>query len=210
MRVGRMEKLGVGLTVLVLLGTTLVILGLQVRSSKETPKDPRLVAGAELSEQSPAEEEPSSQAEPVSEAPGTSEGAEEGAAEEVPGEESTAEEGLPETEPSPAAAPAQAPAEPPASLEASAPAEPPAEEPPAPQAKGSLIVNSYPWSQVSIDGKALGRTPLADIELPAGEHSVRLVFPTMDDHEYSTTVTIKAGEVERVVHRLPKPTDESP
>jgi serine/threonine-protein kinase len=43
-----------------------------------------------------------------------------------------------------------------------------------PRGRGSLRVAVTPWAEVNIDGKAIGVTPLAPIELPEGAHSVAL------------------------------------
>lgn len=42
-----------------------------------------------------------------------------------------------------------------------------------PEAKGSLKVNAVPWSELSVDGRPVGRTPWQG-ELPPGPHTVRL------------------------------------
>jgi serine/threonine-protein kinase len=43
--------------------------------------------------------------------------------------------------------------------------------------KGTLSINTKPWTQVSIDGKPRGTTPLIKLELSSGVHKVRLVNP---------------------------------
>jgi hypothetical protein len=45
------------------------------------------------------------------------------------------------------------------------------------RAKGTLSVNSEPWSTVYVDGAKVGNTPLLGHPLPAGRHKVRLVNP---------------------------------
>lgn len=42
-------------------------------------------------------------------------------------------------------------------------------------ALGTLRINSRPWSQVFIDNKPVGTTPLLNVSVSAGQHSVRLV-----------------------------------
>lgn len=73
---------------------------------------------------------------------------------------------------------------------------------PAAVVKGSITVNTYPWSQVYIDGKERGRTPIVGLALRAGEHTVRLVFPTRDNEEMTESVTVEPGKEAKVVHRL--------
>ncbi len=79
------------------------------------------------------------------------------------------------------------------------PAEPPAAEP------GTLVVNSYPWSNVFVDGKSVGRTPVRGMELPAGKHSVKLVFPSVNNQEITQSVTIEAGGKASVIKKLDAP-----
>lgn len=43
-----------------------------------------------------------------------------------------------------------------------------------------LRLNSRPWSQVTIDGKPAGNTPLMGVRLSAGEHEIEMFNPTMD------------------------------
>ncbi len=40
---------------------------------------------------------------------------------------------------------------------------------------GTLSLDTSPWTDVYLDGKKLGRTPLIDAKLPAGTHDLRLV-----------------------------------
>lgn len=42
-------------------------------------------------------------------------------------------------------------------------------------ALGTLRINSRPWSQVFIDDKPVGTTPLLNVSVSAGQHSIRLV-----------------------------------
>jgi serine/threonine-protein kinase len=54
-------------------------------------------------------------------------------------------------------------------------------------APGFVNIYADPWAHVSVDGRALGATPLAHIPLPAGTHRLRLENP-------------KTRPVERLVH----------
>ncbi len=63
---------------------------------------------------------------------------------------------------------------------------------------GYLRIDAYPWAEVSVDGKAIGPTPLpAPIELPVGAHTVRL------EHEWyepiEQTVEVTAGPAEKPI-----------
>jgi serine/threonine protein kinase len=48
-----------------------------------------------------------------------------------------------------------------------------------PAGKGTLTINTQPWSEVWVDGKKLGLTPLAYKELPAGRHKLVLKNPRL-------------------------------
>jgi hypothetical protein len=64
--------------------------------------------------------------------------------------------------------------------------------------RGRLSVNTIPWSQVSVDGKFIGITPLIQ-DLPPGKVEVRVIFP----HGESKTeqATIRPGATTWVVVR---------
>ncbi len=66
--------------------------------------------------------------------------------------------------------------------------------------RGTLVVNSLPWSEVFIDGRRRGNTPLPSLPLPAGEHRIEL--RTADGRSHRETITISANETSRVVHRF--------
>jgi serine/threonine-protein kinase len=72
-------------------------------------------------------------------------------------------------EPEPAPEPAPAPE----------PKRPPKKKVVRPSGKGSLTINTQPWSEVWVDGKKLGLTPLAYKELPAGRHKLVLKNPRL-------------------------------
>jgi serine/threonine-protein kinase len=96
----------------------------------------------------------------------------------------------PRTQPAPGAA-----APPPAATSAvPVPASPAAAT--ANAATGNLTVNASPWGQVFVDDRLIGNTPRADIELPAGQHTLRVSragFRTV-----TRTVQIRAGETLRI------------
>jgi hypothetical protein len=70
---------------------------------------------------------------------------------------------------------------------------------PAPAAVGSghlglLRLNTRPWSQVFVDGRLIGNTPIMGVPLKAGEHRVELVNEAMDVRK-TIQVKIKPDEV---------------
>ncbi|MBX3270328.1 MAG: AgmX/PglI C-terminal domain-containing protein [Sandaracinaceae bacterium] len=77
----------------------------------------------------------------------------------------------------------------------------PALAPIEPSDTGRLTLVTVPWTNASIGGRALGRTPLEAVTLPAGEHLVELVNPALGI-ETTERVTIRAGETTRLELRL--------
>jgi hypothetical protein len=73
---------------------------------------------------------------------------------------------------------------------------------PTPAPPGTLIVNSYPYSQVFVDGVGIGTTPIRAWSLPAGRHEVKLVFPSAGDVEHVQQVDVKAGGKATVIKKL--------
>jgi hypothetical protein len=65
-----------------------------------------------------------------------------------------------------------------------------------PLPEGNLSINATPWAEVSVDGRALGETPIANVTLRAGSHE--LVFRNPQHGELKQTVVVKAGENGRV------------
>ncbi|MFP2958716.1 protein kinase domain-containing protein [Myxococcus sp. 1LA] len=63
----------------------------------------------------------------------------------------------------------------------------------APVAKGRLEFRVRPYAVVSLDGKVLGQTPFAAIEVPEGRHTVRLVNKELGK-DVTQTVDVKAGQ----------------
>jgi len=62
--------------------------------------------------------------------------------------------------------------------------------------EGNLSINATPWAEVSVDGRGLGETPIANLTLRAGSHE--LVFRHPQHGELKQTVVVKAGETGRV------------
>jgi len=99
--------------------------------------------------------------------------------------------------PTPAPRRGGAPSRPPASSAADVPAPPPT-EPPAPAAPTSAVLEvvTFPWAEVYVDGKHLGRTPhLKRLELPPGKRKLRLVNPGLrPDQAHEETVDLGEGK----------------
>jgi len=74
----------------------------------------------------------------------------------------------------------------------------PRHRPPPPATTGVLLVISRPWSNVKVDGRRLGPTPVR-VELAPGWHRLELKH---EDLVHRERVRIRAGESERVMHRF--------
>jgi len=57
--------------------------------------------------------------------------------------------------------------------------------------KGSLRVIASPWADVYVDGEHVGQTPMADLELPVGSHTVRFTHPDLG--EKTKVIDVHAG-----------------
>jgi len=68
-------------------------------------------------------------------------------------------------------------------------------------AVGYLSITTLPWSTVFCDDKKLGVTPLFRLELPAGEHRLRLVNER--GKAVSRRIFIRAGQVTKLSVSLP-------
>jgi serine/threonine-protein kinase len=71
---------------------------------------------------------------------------------------------------------------------------------PAPE-PGFLLILAHPWARVTVDGRALGETPLDMITLTSGEHTLRLRHPNYEEVERH--VTIRPGETARMTVDFP-------
>jgi hypothetical protein len=61
---------------------------------------------------------------------------------------------------------------------------------------GYLNVNAQPWSEVLIDGKPVGETPIGNLEFPIGPH--RVVFRHPVHGEQTRTIVLVAGATLRL------------
>ena len=67
------------------------------------------------------------------------------------------------------------------------------EEPAAASGTGTLTLDTIPWSEVSLGSRVLGTTPLRNVELPEGSHTLTLVNPERGLRT-RYQVTIRAGQ----------------
>lgn len=65
---------------------------------------------------------------------------------------------------------------------------------------GSLNINARPWAEVSIDGKSVGETPLANVILAPGEHEVVFRHPSLGERRQKAVV--RSDAVTRVSANL--------
>ncbi len=61
---------------------------------------------------------------------------------------------------------------------------------------GRLNINAVPWAQVSIDGREVGETPLANVSVTAGQHQIVFRHPQLGERRETTVV--KSGAVTRL------------
>lgn len=61
-------------------------------------------------------------------------------------------------------------------------------------------LNALPWAEVTVDGRALGETPLANVPLTLGPHRVVFHHPDLGDHVAS--LTVRAGAPVRLAADL--------
>jgi hypothetical protein len=59
------------------------------------------------------------------------------------------------------------------------------------QPTGTLSANAVPWAEVWMDGKKIGETPFAGLEVPLGTHEI--IFRNPQFPERRVTVTVNAS-----------------
>lgn len=64
----------------------------------------------------------------------------------------------------------------------------------------AVHVNATPWADVTVDGRPLGETPLANVLLPIGPHTLTFVHPELGQRV--ETVVVRAGGPNRVAADL--------
>jgi hypothetical protein len=57
---------------------------------------------------------------------------------------------------------------------------------------GRISINAQPWAQVLIDDTAVGETPLANVQVPIGEHQITFRHPQMGERRERVTVRADA------------------
>ena len=67
---------------------------------------------------------------------------------------------------------------------------------------GVLNINARPWADVSIDGRAVGQTPLGNVEIAVGPHTITFHHPEFG--ERTEQVVVRATGVSRVAVDLTK------
>ena len=71
-----------------------------------------------------------------------------------------------------------------------------------PLPSGTMSLNALPWSEVLIDGKPLGATPLGHVQLSIGPHQIIFRHPQLG--EQTRTAVVAAGAETRVTVDLRK------
>jgi hypothetical protein len=56
---------------------------------------------------------------------------------------------------------------------------------------GVLALNALPWAEVWVDGERAGETPLGNLRLPIGQHSVLFRHPDLGEQHHTVTVGLK-------------------
>ena len=57
--------------------------------------------------------------------------------------------------------------------------------------KGTISVNAQPWADVWIDGERIGETPIGNLSLAIGTHSVLFRHPELGEQHHTALVTMK-------------------
>jgi serine/threonine protein kinase len=57
--------------------------------------------------------------------------------------------------------------------------------------EGVLALNALPWAEVWVDGERAGETPLGNLRLPIGRHSILFRHPELGEQHHTVTVTLK-------------------
>jgi len=70
-------------------------------------------------------------------------------------------------------------------------AAPPSAPAPVPRPRVSVSINATPWAIVSVDGREIGETPLAGVEIEAGRHVFQARMP--DGTTLQQTIDMKPG-----------------
>lgn len=58
--------------------------------------------------------------------------------------------------------------------------------------RGSVNLNATPWAEVWVNGKKVGETPLANLQLPLGTHEIVFKHPQFGERRMTTTIRANA------------------
>jgi eukaryotic-like serine/threonine-protein kinase len=61
-----------------------------------------------------------------------------------------------------------------------------------PVPNGTLSVNAVPWAEVSLDGRVIGETPIANLSVAIGSHEVVLRNPKFPEQRRTVVITLTA------------------
>ncbi len=61
-----------------------------------------------------------------------------------------------------------------------------------PVPNGTLSVNAVPWAEVSIDGRVVGETPIANLSIAIGAHEILLRNPKFPEQRRTVVVSLTA------------------
>ncbi len=68
--------------------------------------------------------------------------------------------------------------------------------------ESTLILNSAPWSTVTVDGRPVGNTPIRNLRVSAGSHSVRFQNGLIPEQVETRRITVEEGRSVPVVVRF--------
>ena len=57
--------------------------------------------------------------------------------------------------------------------------------------QGTISVNAQPWAEVWVDGERVGETPIGNLAVPIGSHSVLFRHPELGEQHHTALVTVK-------------------
>ena len=55
--------------------------------------------------------------------------------------------------------------------------------------KASVSVNARPWAEITLDGKSLGETPIANVLVSVGSHEMLFKHPQLGERRQTVVVT---------------------
>jgi hypothetical protein len=71
----------------------------------------------------------------------------------------------------------------------------------APVQQGLVSINTRPWSEVLVDGRSVGMTPIAELRVSVGRHELTFVDP--DGNRHRGSVVVSAEGIAHVFQQLP-------